>query len=971
MSPQAILQQLGTTLGWVAVFGVVVGVIAVALNQLVRHSPQLRYVVSLFAQTALLFSLPVVFVLVHSQSVGSFSTPEQVSVIAPENSPPPAEVTPIASEVAPLGPSELITDEGASEFHPSLDVESDARASLESESASAMGSWVEESERLEVELVKQIEWPVWIAAFYCCGVLLMALRLCAAVIGSHRLRRCCKVVTPLVTASLERQAKRLGLARLPAVRLCDRLAVPVVVGAIRPLIMLPASVVTGLSTSELESVLLHELAHIRRFDHLLIVVQRLAETVLFFHPVTWYLSRVLNTERENCCDDIVLAAGVSRCAYASLLCKIAESTLPTTTATTVAINGGKPSQLRRRVGRILQVPPKRTRFSVAFPFTVGLLVLLSATVTAGVLVFEQTSPARTVDENELDSVSIVRPDQRATFVEDALDRVVAIPQDGCTVEQAIRSVGKQTRLEIECSDSAVESLSKRWRKAVPGLTSVARVVLQSIVENNGLLYETLSGCVVIHRNRIRGTVTDNAGSPLAGVTVCVRLHTPNSALRSSVYRSRLNLPPEIEGSVVTGSNGQFEITATPNPGFRYLLWCFDETHGLSVSPLHTYSPDGTAELRFHSFASKLQLETGKAFRHTFWEGKFEQSAQSFERPLATSRTRLAEGIRTFPTRVFLRPQLTRKEMEERIAERFSGSVRPSAMMSDDDLSDGSRVALSPFEVARVPAAIRERMAVETTDEGSSQFRSVYPFESLGVETLSGFVREGATRRNGSVTVQKAMPFSGQVDGFAALPKVVRQSATVTLRSWKKRLAFETVVPIADDGSFSTQIAATYSIDVAADFCDGTDYILSGPLRMTVAVRRKLKLWVDPRVRLKGKVRSADGVPVAGAELVVSGARKAGAFSSLMFSSKRFLGERSVTVRTDDAGEFIAMAPPTGIRVYVQSLVDGEQTIPAFYANGSSGWKPSIEDGVAEYPTIELTKPTSISGRLIDTNDRPV
>ena len=84
--------------------------------------------------------------------------------------------------------------------------------------------------------------------------------------------------------------KTLGITRSVAVALCDRVGTPVLVGIVRPAILLPPAVLAGCSPQQIEMILLHELAHVRRWDNLVNLVQRLIEALLFFHPVVWWLS---------------------------------------------------------------------------------------------------------------------------------------------------------------------------------------------------------------------------------------------------------------------------------------------------------------------------------------------------------------------------------------------------------------------------------------------------------------------------------------------------------------------------------------------------------------------------------------------------------------------------------------------------------------------------------------------------------
>ena len=123
---------------------------------------------------------------------------------------------------------------------------------------------------------------------------------------------------------LERMAKRLGLARAVEVLQSTLVKTPVVVGYFRPAILLPLCVVTGLPEAQLELILAHELAHIRRHDYLVNLLQTLVETLFFYHPAVWWLSRQIRNERENCCDDVAMAAVGSRADYGRALLAIEE-----------------------------------------------------------------------------------------------------------------------------------------------------------------------------------------------------------------------------------------------------------------------------------------------------------------------------------------------------------------------------------------------------------------------------------------------------------------------------------------------------------------------------------------------------------------------------------------------------------------------------------------------------------------------
>ncbi|HEV2844833.1 MAG TPA: M56 family metallopeptidase, partial [Thermoanaerobaculia bacterium] len=105
-------------------------------------------------------------------------------------------------------------------------------------------------------------------------------------------------------AKLSVLARRLGVGRKVGVMESAAAQVPAVIGWLRPVILVPASALAGLSPRQLEAILAHELAHVRRHDYLINLLQTVVETLLFYHPAVWWVSAQVRRERENCCDDM-------------------------------------------------------------------------------------------------------------------------------------------------------------------------------------------------------------------------------------------------------------------------------------------------------------------------------------------------------------------------------------------------------------------------------------------------------------------------------------------------------------------------------------------------------------------------------------------------------------------------------------------------------------------------------------------
>ncbi|MFY0580083.1 M56 family metallopeptidase [Cystobacter fuscus] len=184
------------------------------------------------------------------------------------------------------------------------------------------------------------------------GVVLSSLRLLS---GWLRLRRLVREAEPAPVEwqeALERLARQLGMTRPVRLLRSAAIDVPATLGWLRPVVLLPVTVLTGLSARQLEMVLAHELAHIRRHDFAVNLVQTLVETLLFYHPAVWWMSRVIRAERENCCDDIAVGTSGNAVSYARALTALeALRELPVSGPAMSALGGSLTERVRRLVGR--------------------------------------------------------------------------------------------------------------------------------------------------------------------------------------------------------------------------------------------------------------------------------------------------------------------------------------------------------------------------------------------------------------------------------------------------------------------------------------------------------------------------------------------------------------------------------------------------------------------------------------------
>ncbi len=158
--------------------------------------------------------------------------------------------------------------------------------------------------------------------------------------------------------------KRLNIKKTVKIYESTLARVPMVIGLIRPVILIPVSALTGLAPKQLESIIVHELAHIIRRDYLVNLLQSVVEILFFYHPAVWWINGVIRTERENCCDDIAIEHAGDSVNYAKALANIQEQLLLKENLA-MAVTGPK-NRLLKRIKRLLNQPKMKTTFIEGF-----------------------------------------------------------------------------------------------------------------------------------------------------------------------------------------------------------------------------------------------------------------------------------------------------------------------------------------------------------------------------------------------------------------------------------------------------------------------------------------------------------------------------------------------------------------------------------------------------------------------------
>ncbi|PYJ00834.1 MAG: hypothetical protein DME25_19670, partial [Verrucomicrobia bacterium] len=243
-----------------------------------------------------------------------------------------------------------------------------------------------------------------LAALWLAGVVFFSARLTRSCWWVSRMRsRDNELLDPAWLETLNDLRCRLEISR-PVLK-SALVEVPTAIGWLRPVILLPASSITGLTPSQLEAILAHELAHVRRFDHLVNAGQCVVETLMFYHPVVWWLSRCVREERENCCDDLVIKVCGNRLAYARALATLEESRADLPQLAFAATGGS----LLKRIRRLLRAPDENapaTAREIGGLALLGIgLVLIILGVCANLTATAYCSTARVRVERDTDGLS--------------------------------------------------------------------------------------------------------------------------------------------------------------------------------------------------------------------------------------------------------------------------------------------------------------------------------------------------------------------------------------------------------------------------------------------------------------------------------------------------------------------------------------------------------------------------------------
>lgn len=330
--PAGLTEALGTALFhslWQAAAAGLVLLLCIAL--IPRRHAQVRYLAGVFSILAMVLLPAATFFL---------SYPEAESI-----TPTPSVVNPIFSHSSYYAVA-------ATTVTPDLSV------------GDRVMNWFRDNQNLLVML--------WFA-----GLTFFTIRFAGGYVLSRRLRK--RGLTPAAAhwqQQLDNMARQMRVGQPVRLYSSTRVTVPVVMGFLKPMILFPAGMLAGLTPEQVELILAHELAHVRRYDYLVNFLLTLAQMLLFFHPAMWLAAKFVRDERENCCDAVALRYHPDPSRYARTLLTLETYRQK---GTVLSAAGGS---LSNRIGRILNLKGRSNPVHYATAIFLGFALVVSVMASA-------------------------------------------------------------------------------------------------------------------------------------------------------------------------------------------------------------------------------------------------------------------------------------------------------------------------------------------------------------------------------------------------------------------------------------------------------------------------------------------------------------------------------------------------------------------------------------------------------------
>ncbi|MBS0202544.1 MAG: M48 family metalloprotease [Planctomycetes bacterium] len=420
--------------------------LAVMLFATQHASPQRRYLVLCAGLVAITFCPIATWIWIASSDNRLTSDVATLASTAlPDNSP--------VSEAPDLGPYVVTPAALDVEFAPLIVAPGPVASEVENRTDGVSGSPT--TATLSDQIEQLLPWLV--TSWFVC-VLVLSIRLLAVwrIVQSMK-HRAVKPVADEWQRRLNGLAARLRVSRPVQLLESALVDVPTVIGWLKPIILIPASSLTGLTVPQLEAVLAHELAHIRRHDYLVNLLQAVVETLLFYHPAVWWLSGRIRDEREHCCDDLAVGACGSSFTFAQALAamELLRSHNSGQALVLAASGGSLITRIRRLTVR--SVPDTRqSSWWGASLITLTIVTMLGVATLTSVLSGQGHEPPQPSSNVQQDATPKGETSGgSATPATDPWKQKVSLAADKMPLKLALQKVAEAANLELQIDFEAL------------------------------------------------------------------------------------------------------------------------------------------------------------------------------------------------------------------------------------------------------------------------------------------------------------------------------------------------------------------------------------------------------------------------------------------------------------------------------------------------------------------------------------
>jgi beta-lactamase regulating signal transducer with metallopeptidase domain len=313
-----------------------------------------------------------------------------------------------------------------------------------------------------------------LAWLWCAGLVVMGTRFGGSFFYLRTLRaqKNIAAISPFWEQELKRLSSALGVRREVAIATSARVSSPLTLGSISPIILLPTGLLSGMSTTQIEAILVHELYHIKRCDYMINICQALVEVLLFYHPAIWHINNIIREEREHCCDDKTVAFSGDAIAYARALTQIQAINALTKPTLATHATGPNAGNFTNRIKRLFNKYPNPAQARSKGIFAIGFLIVYLCIV----LVSAYVSTAQPVEpEKKLMKTSVSDNNTASnTFADSILvsnhlnvldSKETPTPHMGPVASEKIRSMDIQPADTTVRNQSLDESI-KNFRRLV-------------------------------------------------------------------------------------------------------------------------------------------------------------------------------------------------------------------------------------------------------------------------------------------------------------------------------------------------------------------------------------------------------------------------------------------------------------------------------------------------------------------------